>query len=186
MDVGGILKGGGVWRTDSMTERVAVFNLTEVSGDQRMTHAHIRGDLIHFHVHDPEKEPKSPEALVVSKWDLWRVMDINYWKKEASLNLDPSDETNAEAADVGLRAATFRWKKGKQTKEDEVSFFSLRQVDARLRFRVRDVRKASREDLAGLPPGFEEPEEEEEEGEGEEEEAAENGDTGGEDGSDET
>lgn len=164
-----------------MVEKVAVFDMVEAGPNQRVNHAHIRGDLVHLHVHGPGKEPKEPEALVLSRWDLWRVMDVNYWKEELTLTFEPSDETNAVGAEVGLRSAVFTWKKGKQTKEDEVTFHHLRQVDARVRFRVRDVRGVPEDEMAGLPPGYKEHERlkaEKEEREKEEEtpaEAAEEG-----------
>lgn len=137
----------------TMAEEVAVFDLGENSPAQRHTHAHLRGDAIHFHVHAPGEEPGKPEALVLSKWDLWRVMDVNYWKKEASLEFEGGEGTNVTGAEVGLRKAVFRWKKGNREAEDEISFPALRQVDARLRRRVRDVRGLAEEELAGLPPG---------------------------------
>lgn len=132
-----------------MEERVVVFDLTNTPPKQRVGHAHIREDLIALHWHPVKKEPGGPEGATLSRTDFIQIMTVNYRKQAGTLEFDALPGTTVTSADVGLGSVVFRFQLGKKEGQEEVSVLSLRQLDSRLRRRVRDVR-----DLVGASAGI--------------------------------
>ncbi|MFQ5907744.1 MAG: hypothetical protein ACE5JE_02805 [Thermoplasmata archaeon] len=124
-----------------MEERVLVFDLTNTPPKQRVNHAHIREDLVALHAHPVEKEPGILEGVVLHRRDFTLVMTVNYRKQEETLEFDGSRGTTVTSADVGIGSVVFTYREGEKKAKDEVSVLSLRQLDSRLRRRVRDVRE---------------------------------------------
>lgn len=124
-----------------MAERTVLFEMVNTSPKQRINHAHIGEDAIRLHWHKPDDEKPGRQGVVLSKEDFHRIMETNYWKKEENLEATGSEGTNLTAAEVHIGDVVFTFKKGKRTAQEEVSFLALRQVDGRLRRRVRDARQ---------------------------------------------
>ncbi len=124
-----------------MEERVLVFDLTNTPPKQRINHAHIREDLVALHAHPIEKEPDHLEGAVLRRSDFTQVMTVNYRKQEETLEFEGLPGTTVTSADVGIGSVVFTYRVGEKKAKDEVSVLSLRQLDGRLRRRVRDVRE---------------------------------------------
>lgn len=124
-----------------MEESVVVFDLENAPPKQRVNHAHIRGDLLALHSHPLEKEPGGVEGAILLRRDFLLIMTVNYQKKEDTLEFPGTAGTTVTAADVGLGSVVFRFQVGEKKAKEEVSVLSLRQLDSRLRRRVRDVRE---------------------------------------------
>jgi hypothetical protein len=126
-----------------MEERVVVFDLENAPPKQRVNHAHIREDLITLHSHPLEKEPGGVEGAILARPDFLLIMTVNYQKQTDTLEFEAVPGTTVTSADVGLGSVVFRFQVGKKKAKEEVSVLSLRQLDSRVRRRVRDVRKAA-------------------------------------------
>ena len=126
-----------------MEERVVVFDLVDAPPNQRVNHAHIREDLIALHSHPLEKEPGGVEGAILARGDFLQIMTVNYQKQEDTLEFEVVTGTTVTSADVGLGSVVFKFQVGKKKAKEEVSVLSLRQLDSRVRRRVRDVRKAA-------------------------------------------
>ncbi len=126
-----------------MEERVVVFDLENAPPKQRVNHAHIREDLIALHSHPLEKEPGDVEGAILARRDFLLIMTVNYQKQTDTLEFEAVPGTTVTSADVGLGSVVFRFQVGKKKAKEEVSVLSLRQLDSRVRRRVRDVRKAA-------------------------------------------
>ncbi len=126
-----------------MEERVVVFDLVDAPPNQRVNHAHIRGDRIALHSHPLEKEPGGVEGAILARRDFLQIMTVNYQKQEDTLGFEAVPGTTVTSANVGLGSVVFKFQVGKKKAKEEVSVLSLRQLDSRVRRRVRDVRKAA-------------------------------------------
>ncbi len=126
-----------------MEERVVVFDLENAPPKQRVNHAHIRGDLIALHSHPLEKEPGGVEGAILARGDFLLIMTVNYDKQEETLEFQGAPGTTVTSTDVGLGSVVFKFQVGQKKAEEEVSVLSLRQLDSRVRRRVRDIRKAA-------------------------------------------
>lgn len=124
-----------------MDERVVVFDLVNAPPKQRVNHAHIQGDLIALHAHPLEKEPGGVEGASLLRRDFLLIMTVNYRKQAETLELEGVPGTTVTSADVGLGSVVFKFQIGEKKAKEEVSVLSLRQLDSRLRRRVRDVRE---------------------------------------------
>lgn len=124
-----------------MEERVVIFDLTDTPPDQRVNHAHIRDDLIALHSHPVEREPGGVEGAALLRKDFIMIMTVNYQKQERTLEFEGLPGTTVNSADVGIGSVIFRFQVGEKKGQEEVSVLSLRQLDSRLRRRVRDVRE---------------------------------------------
>ncbi len=126
-----------------MEERVVVFDLENAPPKQRVNHAHIREDLIALHWHPLEKEPGGVEGAILARGDFLLIMTTNYQKQADTLQFEAVPGTTVTSADVGLGSVVFKFQVGKKKAREEVSVLSLRQLDSRVRRRVRDARKAA-------------------------------------------
>ncbi len=126
-----------------MEERVVVFDLENAPPNQRVNHAHIREDLIALHSHPMEKEPGGVEGAILARRDFLLVMTANYQKQADTLEFEAVPGTTVTSADVGLGSVVFKFQVGEEKAKEEVSVLSLRQLDSRVRRRVRDARKAT-------------------------------------------
>ncbi|MFQ5985779.1 MAG: hypothetical protein ACE5KQ_00275 [Thermoplasmata archaeon] len=124
-----------------MEERVVVFDLTDTPPNQRVNHAHIREDLVALHSHPLEKEPGGVEGAALLRRDFLLIMTVNYHKQTETLEFEGVPGTTVTSVDVGIGSVVFRFQVGKKKAKEEVSVLSLRQLDSRLRRRVRDVRE---------------------------------------------
>ncbi len=124
-----------------MEERVVVFDLDNAPPNQRVNHAHISGDLIALHSHPLEKEPGGVEGAILARGDFLLIMTVNYEKQADTLEFEAVSGTTVTSADVGLGSVVFKFQVGEKKAKEEVSVLSLRQLDSRVRRRVRDVRK---------------------------------------------
>ncbi|MFQ5552209.1 MAG: hypothetical protein ACE5EW_00545 [Thermoplasmata archaeon] len=124
-----------------MEERVVVFDLTDTPPNQRVNHAHIREDLVALHSHPVEKEPSGVEGAALLRKDFLLIMTVNYRKQTETLEFEGVPGTTVTSADVGIGSVVFKFQVGKKKTKEEVSVLSLRQLDSRLRRRVRDVRE---------------------------------------------
>jgi hypothetical protein len=124
-----------------MDERVVVFDLENAPPKQRVNHAHIQGDLLALHAHPLEKEPGGVEGVVLLRRDFLLIMTVNYQKKEETLEFQAASGTTMTSADVGLGSVVFTFQVGEKKAKEEVSVLSLRQLDSRVRRRIRDARK---------------------------------------------
>lgn len=120
-----------------MAEKRADFDMANVGPRQRVNHAHIAGEVIALHSHDPEEEPAKPEGIVISKADWLRMMDAVYWKREEALEAEGGENTNLVGVETHVGYVDLKFKRGKRTVQEEVSVLSLQQVDSRMRRRRR-------------------------------------------------
>lgn len=116
--------------------RLAHFEQSSMSPKQRATHAHLGEGKIILHVHNPEEEPSKPEEIAITTADWYKIMDATYWKKEETIKAGEG-AGNLLEAETHIGYVILRFKKGRKTGEEEVSLFSLRHADARLRRRHR-------------------------------------------------
>ncbi len=126
-----------------MEERVVVFDLENAPPKQRVNHAHIRGDHIALHSHPLAKEPGGVAGAILARRDFLLVMTTNYQKQAVTLEFEAGPGTTVTSANVGLGSVVFKFQVGEKKAKEEVSVLSLRQLDSRVRRRVRDVRKAA-------------------------------------------
>ena len=125
-----------------MEERVVVFDLENAPPNQRINHAHIQDEVLALHSHPLEKEPGGVEGAVLLRRDFLLIMTVNYDKREETLEFQGAPDTTVTSADVGLGSVVFKFQVGGKKVKEEVSVLSLRQLDSRVRRRVRDARKA--------------------------------------------
>ena len=126
-----------------MDERVVVFDLENAPPKQRINHAHLQGDLLALHAHPLETEPGGVEGVVLLRRDFLLIMTVNYQKREETLEFQAAPGTTLLGADVGIGSVLFQFQVGEKKAKEEVSVLSLRQLDSRVRRRVRDVREMS-------------------------------------------
>ncbi|MCJ2531245.1 MAG: hypothetical protein LN413_02860 [Candidatus Thermoplasmatota archaeon] len=126
-----------------MEEHVVVFDLENAPPKQRVNHAHIHGELIELHSHPLEKERGGVEGAILARRDFLLIMTVNYQKQADTLEFEAGPGTTVTSADVGLGSVVFKFQVGKKKAKEEVSVLSLRQLDSRVRRRVRDARKAT-------------------------------------------
>jgi hypothetical protein len=106
-----------------------------------MNHAHIREDVLAIHAHPLEKEPGGVEGVVLLRRDFLLIMTVNYQKREETLEFQAASGTTITSADVGIGSVVFTFQVGDKKTKEEVSVLSLRQLDSRVRRRVRDARE---------------------------------------------
>lgn len=123
-----------------MPERTVHFDMVDTPPKQRINHAHIGEGIIRLHWHKPGEEPSDPQGVILSEGDFRKIMTTNYWKEEEDLEASGEEGTNVTGVEVHLGHVDFRFKKGNRSAREEVSVLALRQVDSRIRRRVRDVR----------------------------------------------
>ncbi len=120
-----------------MGEKLAVLDTVNIGPKQRVTHAHIRGDIIKLHWHNPESEPEKEKGVGLSKEDWLKMMNSVYWKREETIEAEASEGTNLISVDVRVGFVNLKFRKGRKAAEEEVSVQSLQQVDALMRRRHR-------------------------------------------------